>query len=209
MKKENIRTIILFIILILLIGLLFVYHDYKNRDKKDVDRKVELFYNKYSYDDVYKQANLLFFNTIKILNNDNFDYEKDSNNDVIYYAIDGYTRYKKIMNFNVVTNTLKNTEVSKFMELKKIIEKDNEYYIEEYDEELNLNYIGSIIDIKDHDDNYVYLESLNYYCENTNFMGYLTEKPNCKYQEEKTTFKMELENDNFRISNIDDIKKIY
>ena len=189
MKKENVKAVALFVILILLIGLLFIYHDYSNYSEKDIDRKVEIFFNEYSYNDVYNQSNVLFFNAIKILNPSNFTYEKDQNDDVIYYSINDYNQYKKIIDFDLVKSTIKS--------------------IEEYKEDHNNNYIGSILDIKSHDDNYIYVESTNYYCENEEYVGYLKKEPTCKFTKNTTNFTIELENNNFRITSLEDIKKIY
>lgn len=209
MKKENVKAVALFVILILLIGLLFIYHDYSNYSEKDVDRKVEIFFNEYSYNDVYNQSNVLFFNAIKILNPSNFTYEKDQNDDVIYYSINDYNQYKKIIDFDLVKSTIKSSEVDSYLLDKKILEKDGNYYIEEYKEDHNNNYIGSILDIKSHDDNYIYVESTNYYCENEEYVGYLKKEPTCKFAKNTTNFTIELENNNFRITSLEDIKKIY
>ena len=88
---------------------MFIYHDYSNYSEKDIDRKVEIFFNEYSYNDVYNQSNVLFFNAIKILNPSNFTYEKDQNDDVIYYSINDYNQYKKIIDFDLVKSTIKNS----------------------------------------------------------------------------------------------------
>jgi len=54
----------------------------------------------------------------------------------------------------------------------------------------------------------VYFKSINYYCENYEYIGLLDDIPNCKYTSDETKFTLILENNNKKISKIEEIKNI-
>lgn len=208
MKKDDLKTLLIFIVLILLIGSIFIYNLYINRKRENVDRKIEYIFDKYTYSLVLNEGNNLFFNTINIISNKNFDYEKNSDNTIKYYSINDYNHYKKILNYTIFTNILSSTEIEKYMKDKKIINRNSNYYIENYTEDINEDYIGSIIEITSYDDNYVYFESTNYYCENEEYQGLLKSEPDCNYSYTTTNFTVILENNFFKIDSYENIAKI-
>ncbi len=208
MKREDIRTLLLFIIIVLLIGLCCLYNDYRNRTLNNIDRKVDVIFNKYSYDLMVEQGQTLFFDTIKFLNSENYGYEEEFGGDIRIYTINDYNRYKKIVNFSVIKDLINSTELANFMNLKKIINYEDEFYIESYKEEINENYIGSIIELMNYDTNFANFKSTNYYCENANYQGLLTNAPNCNYTFTETNYSLNLEGNILKINNIEDIYKI-
>ena len=187
--KENKKIIIIFVsIIVILIGV-FCYYEYKNRRNTD-ERKVNILGN-FSYSEVVELSNQIFLNAVKILNANNLEVETNHNNVIRFYSINDYDEYKKINNFLTVINTLNINDLRKYME-----------------EKTNQDYIGSIIEISDYDDKYIYFNSENYYCTDSEYIGLLETKPTCDYTVKNTTFKLVLEEDELKISNIEDIRKI-
>ena len=123
MKRESRRIIILFILLILLFGLIYIYNDYKNRDI-NVDRKVNLLFNKYSYEEVVKESKKLFLDAIYISNSNNLDIELNRLNRINYYVINDYNNYKKIINEGIIITTLTKEDTNKYMKIKRIKTKE-------------------------------------------------------------------------------------
>lgn len=209
MKKDDKLTLILFISLILLIGGLLIFNIYKNNKDKDVDRKIKYIFDELTYNDVYEKSSKLFTQGIELLNNkDIYNFEKDNNSKIKYYSIKGYNYYKKILNFTIVNNTFKESEVTKYMDLKKIINYENNYYIKKIEEEENNKYIGSIIKIESYDSKYVYFRSTNYYCENSSYIGLLEDVPSCNYQSTETNFTVIYENNKLKINSLEEIENI-
>ena len=197
MNSSDKKNLVIFILLIVAIVSILIFNVYKNR-KFEVDRKVEYIFDKFTYDSVFNEGKEMFFQTIKILNNKNgLEYERNN-----------YNHYKRITNFSLVTNVLKTSEINKFMDIKKIIKYENNYYIENYKEEYNKDYIGSILDIESYNDKYVYFKSVNYYCENSNYIGALENTPNCNYVTSNTKFTIILENNNLRVNDLEEIINI-
>lgn len=209
MKDNDKKTLALFIVLIILIIGVGIFNMYKNKALNNIDRKIEYIFNNLTYDNVYQEGTKLFFQTIDLINNKYvFTYEKDANGKVKLYSINEYNNYRKIQNFMLVSNTLKQNELEKYINLKKIIKHENNYYIETYQEEYNNKYVGSIIDIKNYDNDYVYFTSTNYYCENYKYLGLLEDEPNCNHTTTNSEFTIVLENNNLRINNLEDIINI-
>ncbi len=204
--KENKKIIIIFVSIILILIGVFCYYEYKNRRNTD-ERKVNILGN-FSYAEVVELSNQIFLNAVKILNANNLEVETNHNNVIRFYSINDYDEYKKINNFLIVINTLNISDLRKYMEEKRIIKVDNNYYIENYEDITNQDYIGSIIEISDYDDKYIYFNSENYYCADSEYIGLLETKPTCDYTIKNTTFKLVLEEDELKISNIEDIRKI-
>ncbi len=202
MKKEDIKYLVIFIILIVLILSVFIYDCYKNR-MIEVDRKVDYIFNYYSYPEALNNSQDLFFKAIDILDINNLVLEKDK-----IYSIKNYNKYQKILNFNEVTNVLSHEEVQKYMDLKKIIYFEDNYYIESYKEEYNQDYIGSMIDLINYDNDNIYLTATNYYCHNYDYIGLLNNKPDCDYTSNVITFTVGMENNNLRINDISNIVKV-
>lgn len=205
MNSSDRKNLIIFILLIVAIMSIFIFNIYKNR-KLEVDRKVEYIFDRFAYSTVFNEGNDLFFQAVELLNKKNgLEYERNRDESYKYYAINNYNHYRRITNFMLVTDTLKISEVNKFMELKKIIKHENSYYIETYKEEYNKNYIGSILDIESYDDNYIYFNSTNYYCDNSEYIGPLESAPNCNYTSSNTKFTLTLENNNLRVNSLEEI----
>jgi len=208
--KNNKITLSTFITLIIAIIVLLIYNIIQNNKLNNVDRKIEYIFNNYTYDRVYINGSNLFFKAIELLNNNEiFIFEKDDNNIIKNYVINDEKEYKKINNFNIVSNILSDHEIKKYMNLNGIIKYENNYYIVSSEKEkINNKYIGSILDIYSYDDKYVYFKSINYYCENYEYIGLLDDIPNCKYTSDETKFTLILENNNLRISNLEEIRSI-
>jgi len=208
MNSNDRKNLIIFILLVIAIIGISIFNVYKNRDLK-VDRKVEYIFNRFTYDTVLNEGNNLFFQTIELLNKKNsLEYERNRNESYKYYSINNYNNYRRITNFMLVTDTLKKSEVNEFMKLKKIIKYENSYYIETYKEEYNKTYVGSILDIESYDNNFVYFNSTNYYCNNSEYIGSLEKAPNCDYTSSNTKFTLTLENNNLRVNSLEEIKNI-
>lgn len=204
MKKEDIKTLIIFIILVIAIILVFGINIYKNRALDNVDRKIKYIMG-YSYDTIYNKGNNLFLQTINLLNNNAFEYTKNNDGSIKKYAINKENNYVKINNFSLVNNTLSENTLSEYMDLKKILYYENDYYMKE-NNIFNDNYVGSIIEIKDYNDNLITFSSLNYYCENSKYIGLLEDIPECIYTFNETEFNIVLENNMFKIENIKDFE---
>jgi len=207
MKKEDKKTILIFIILIILIIGVLLFNIYKNKSN-NVDRKVEYIFNNLTYDMVYNKGADLFLEAVSLLKDNVFEYEKNNNENIQYYSINDYNNYKKIKNSYKMTNILSNNALEKYMELKKIIKNENDYYIEDYKNNIDTNYIGSIIEIDKYNDNYVYFKSINYYCDNTKYIGILDSIPKCSYTSNESILTIINENNNLKINNIEEIQNI-
>lgn len=208
MNSNDKKNLIIFILLIIAIIGISIFNVYKNRDLK-VDRKVIYIFNRFTYDTVLNEGNNLFFQTIELLNKKNsLEYERNRDESYKYYSINNYNNYRRITNFMLVTDTLKKSEINEFMKLKKIIKYENSYYIETYKEEYNKTYVGSILDIESYDNNFVYFNSTNYYCNNSEYIGSLEKTPNCDYTSSNTKFTLTLENNNLRVNSLEEIKNI-
>lgn len=205
MEKKDKITLIVFIFLIISIIFVVGVNSYKNRKLTNVDRKIEYIMG-YSYDTVLNKGSNLFLQTIELLNNKNvFEYTKNLDGSIKHYSIKDINNYVKITNFSLVTNTLSSNTLEDYINYKNIIYFENSYFMEDNKIEKN-NYIGSIIDINNYDNNKVNFKSINYYCDNSKYLGIIYEEPDCNYKKNETTFDIELENNMFKISSINDFK---
>ena len=205
--KEDKKILIIFIIVISLLFLLFIYNDYLNR-RELIDRKVIKIFNKYNYNEIIEKSNNTFLNAIRILNTNNLDYAMADSTGVMYFTINDNFYYRKINNFYLISNTLREDDLEKYMNDKKIIIYENNYYIDNYKDSTNEDYIGSIIDLIKYDDKYLYFKSNNYYCSNYEYIGLLEEEPNCNYTNTETNFKLVFEDNNIKINDLEEIKQI-
>ncbi len=208
MKKEDIRVVILFIVLILLIISVLIFNSYKFRKRENVNRKLEYIFEKYTYANILDDGTKLFFDGLNILNNNNLSFEKNKNDSIKYYSIKDYSTYKKILNMDNLFNIFSKDITEDYMKDKKIIKYNDEYYIENYVQNINKDYIGSNVEISSYDDNYVYFNSVNYYCKNEEYIGLITDEPNCDYVSTKTNFKVILEGSSLRILDYHELLKI-
>lgn len=207
MEKKDKLTIIVFAFLVISIITLVGINYYKNRPLKNIDRKIEYIMG-YSYDSVLNKGESLFQDTMELLlNQDVFDYAKNTNGKITYYSINKINTYKKIKNFSIVKNILNENSLKDYMEYKNIIYYEDSYYINN-EEIINTNYIGSIIDILSYDDEKVIFNSINYYCDNNKYIGILNEKPTCNYETKETKFSIDFIDNTFRISSLEDFKQI-
>lgn len=207
MKKKDIITLVIFVLLILAIIGVFIVHNNKNRKLDNVDRKVEYIFDNYSYDAVYKVGEKLFFQTIDLLNGNGLEYEKNSDGQIKLYSINNYNNYKKITNSTQFTNIFSDLALNDFMKYKKIIKHENNYYVELSNNTSN-KYIGSIVDIVSYDTKYVYFTAENYYCDNYNYIGKIKEVPSCNYTKDNTSFVLLLEQNNLKMNSIEELKLI-
>ena len=184
---------------------LIFFNNYTNR-KLNVDRKNYYIFDKYSYNYVLNTAKNLFFEAIKINNTNNFEYQKD-NNEIKIYKINN-NKYKKINNFNIIADVYTEMAILEYMKDKNIIKNKDEYYIQVENEKIREDYIGSIIEIEDYDEEYVYLTATNYFCENFDYIGNLNNEPPCKYEKNDISYSIVLNNDHFLIYSYDSLKNI-
>ena len=104
MKKDEIKTLIIFIILVASIILVVGVNYQKNKKLNDVDRKIEFIFG-YTYDSVLVKGEELFLETISLFNDKTvFEFEKNLDESIKKYAINDVTDYKKITNFSVAIN---------------------------------------------------------------------------------------------------------
>ena len=206
MKKNDIKYIIIFILLIILIVGTIIFSHLKNKPLNNVNRKIEYIFNNLTYDDVLNMSKKTFNNALKLVKND-FEYEID-NNEIVIYSINDYNNYKKILNYSLISSTLKNNIIESVLNSKKIINYKGEYFIESYENSYNKNYIGSILSINNHGDKFVTIKSTNYYCENSKFIGILNEEPECEYTKTESKFTLSLENNLLKVNNFEEIERI-
>jgi len=209
MKKSDAISLTTFMVLLVLICSVIIFNIYKNCSNEFVDRRIEYVFDDLTYNNVYEKSSKLFVDSISLLNNEDvYFYEKDNDN-IKYYAINGDVNYKKILNFDKVTNTFKVSEVAKYMNLKKIISSNNDYYLKDFIKEKNADYIGSIVTFDSYDSNYAYFKSLNYYCEGYEYVGILENAPSNKCRVSNTNFTIIYENKKLRINDLEEIRKIF
>ena len=206
MKKNDIKYIVIFILLIVLIVGTIIFSNLKNKPLNNVDRKIEYIFNNLTYDNVLNMSRSVFDNALKLVRND-YEYEID-NNEIELYSINNYNKYKKILNYSLISSTLKNNIIESFLNSKKIINYKNEYYIESYDNNYNRDYIGSILSINNHGKDFVTIKSTNYYCENSKFIGILNTEPDCDYTKTESKFTLSLENNLLKVNNLEEIERI-
>lgn len=207
MEKKDKITLIVFIFLVVAIIFVVGVNAYKTKPLKNVDRKIEYIMG-LSYNTVLNKGEELFFRTMNLLNDKEvFEYERNLNNSIKTYAIKDVTNYIKIKNFSLATNTFSNKSLKEYMDYKKIIYYENSYYMENFNESTS-NYIGSSIDIESYNNDKVYFKSINYYCDNTDFIGSINALPTCEYTKKETMFSIVKENNMLRIFTIKDFIEI-
>ncbi len=206
MKKNDIKYIVIFILLIILIVGTIIFSQFKNKPLNNVDRKIEYIFNNLTYDNVLNMSKNTFNNALKLVKND-FEYEID-NDEFILYSINDYNSYKKILNYSLISSTLKNNIIDSFLNSKKIINYKDEYYIESYDNDYNKDYVGSILSINNHGDKFVTIKSTNYYCDDGKFIGVINTEPDCDYSKTESKFTLSLENHLLKVNNLEEIERI-
>ena len=203
MNKDDKKNIVVFSLLIIGILIVLGINIYRNR-KHDVDRKIEYIYG-YNINAVVNKGEALFKSAMNLLLKDDiFEYHRNLDNSIAHFAINGKSNYLRINNFSLVNNTFSKNNIQSFIDYKNIISYKNDYYIQDTKIKNN-NYVGSIIEFDSYDYENVLFSSTNYYCDNSSYEGILIQVPKCDYETKKTTFKVALENDLFRISDIYDI----
>jgi len=210
MKNKDKLTLIVFIILIILIMGIFIYYLNSNKTNGNIDRKVNYLFDNITYDMAYINGKDLFNKGIKLLTNkDVFIYEKDYNGRNAYFSVDNCMHCKKIQNPMAFTNILTKDEIEIYMKNNNIFKYENLYYTDfEFDYSYNKKYIGSMLDIVSYDKEYVYFNSKNYYCDNSNYIGLLDKEPDCKYNIKETKFTIKYENNGLRLNDLNEIKNI-
>ena len=203
--EENKRIVILYILLILIFSLLFVYEKYIDR-KNDVDRKVDKLFNKYTYNEAVEISNNLFINAMELLNTNNLKIEINNAERIKYYVFDNKT-YKKIIEDGKMLNTFAHKDLEKYIEMKKIINRDNNYYIEDYVDEYNKDYIGSMLNVKEYNDKEIVFNSINYYLKDGEYKGLFDEEPIYDSKKE-IEFRVVFEDSILKITDIDKLMEI-
>jgi len=207
MEKKDKITLIVFIFLVVSIIFVVGVNSYKTKPLKNVDRKIEYIMG-LSYDTVLNKGEELFFQTINLLNDKEiFEYERNLNNSIKTYAINDLTNYIKIKNFSLATNTFSSKSLKEYMEYKKIVYFEKSYYMENFNESIS-NYVGSKIDIDSYNNEKVFFKSINYYCDNTEYIGSIEEIPSCEYTQKESRFSIVVDKNMFRISTIEDFIEI-
>ena len=121
----------------------------------------------------------------------------------IVAKIDGeaYLVYRQDLNYEYYTN------------LVGYINYENKDYIKIFSKELNNEYVGSIITLKEYDSDTITYESINYYCSDYKFIGILDKEPDCNIvKTTNNTFKLRKYNNSLKVNDIKDFldtKKIY
>lgn len=203
MKKEDKRNIVIFIVLIVLIIVLLVYNIGKSIKNNNVNRKV-LYINNINYSVVEKEAFDLFYDGIDFLLNKGFIYEKNNKGKDNIYKFNNKD-YKKIMNISSIMFKINN--IDSFINYKNIIIYDNEYYV--INDKINTNYIGSKLKIDSYSNSKVILKSINYYCDNYEYIGNIKDDNiKCNYKKNESNIELIFNNRELIINNIDELIKI-
>ncbi len=207
MNKEDKKTILLFIALI--IGILFVFllNVYRNKSV-EADRKKEAnILGRYSYSIMEKDGIKLFFDAVKLLDPaHNLEFES-VNDRINLYSFGEYEDYKKIINFNIISDVLSTDSIKYYINNYNIVENGLDYYYKGTSSIPN-DYVGSIINIDSYNDKEVTFSNANYFCENSTFIGELSDEPDCNFIKNETIFRIILENDNLRIKDFQDIEDL-
>lgn len=206
MKKNDIVTVLVFIFLI--VGIIYVLGVNINKNKKseNVDRKIEYIMG-YTSNEVLNKGESLFLQTVRLFNNEAFEYVLDLRERKRHYSINQVNNYLKLLNFSVATNNLSSKAVNEFMKYKEIIFFEHSYYM--VDNIVNdIDYVGSMIDIEKYDEEKVYFKTINYFCSDLEYQGIVYEPLVCEKSEEGM-FTMVLENNIFRIDDIETFKTMY
>ena len=112
MNKKDKVIIIVFILLIVAILFVLGINSYKNRKLENIDRKIEYVLG-YTYDEVLNKGENLFLQTLNLLINDNiFEYEKNLDESVKHYSINGKGNYAKIKNYSIILNNFSNNALT-------------------------------------------------------------------------------------------------
>ena len=207
MKSNDKKNLVIFSILIVLLVVLIIYNFIINNKIENINRKIKYIFNDYTYDEVYNRSSVLFNNAIKLLNN-NFEYQKDKNGKDQYFSIQNYNKYRRIIDFDLITSSLSYEEINNYLDKHQIIIDNNKYYIKFYNSNLPGTYVGSLININSYDGSYVYFNSQNFYCDNYEYIGIIEEVPNCKYETTNTTFTLVLEDDILKLANLNEFESI-
>lgn len=209
MSNSNKKTLVVFICLLLAIFALAGYNIYKKHQKYEVDRKVEKVFDFYSYAEILDKGEVLLQDGIRLLkDNLAFNYEKNNMNKLNIYAINDYNKYKKITNFNLVTNTISSSQLKDFMKLRKIINFENDYYMESYAQNYEGNLVGSTLEIQNYTDSIVTFKVVSYYCANEKYLGILESTPNCDYKKDIKTFTINNNSNLLRVNNYEELINI-
>lgn len=198
MEKKDIKTLVIFILLVVGIITVTGINAYKNRKLENVDRKIKYVMG-YTYDSVLNKGENLFSLTMSLmLDKDVFEYEKELDESISHYVIDKKSNYVKIKNFSLVLNNFTDNGINEYMNYKEIVYKDNAYYMQDLKVDRN-NYIGSILEIDSYNEEIVTFKSTNYYCTDREYIGVLDEVPTCDYQEKVTYFDLYHIDNTFKI----------
>ena len=203
--KNNIKYLFLFEGLILIIIGLFLFNTYK--EYQGEKREVEYIFDNLTYDAVLNKGKDLILDGVKLLNINNYTYEKDATGSIKNFAINTEKDYKKITNLYLISDILSKNNLTKFMNDYKIIYEEGDYYIKDYKKEYNLDYIGSKVTIKDYNTREVTLRLDNYYNSNIKYIGLINDDP--EDSEIKTSYvTLVYENKSLKIKDYEEILNI-
>ncbi len=206
MNNDDKKTIIVFISLIIMICLVWAYNINNNKSYK-FDRKIKYIFGSLTYDNVYNKGKDLFINGIKLLDSD-FIFELDNKDNIEYYSLGKKNNYRKIVNYSLLFSTLSSKARDKYIKDRDIVQNSNDYYMGNYIKEVKKNYIGSSLDIESYDKDKVVFSSVNYFCDNYEYIGIIVDNVECSYTETKTTWTMIMENNILKIDNLEDFRRI-
>ncbi len=206
MKKENIKQIIIFCLLIITIIIIILINIYQNK-KLDVNRKKVVIFNKYSYNYILNEGKNIFFNTYNLMNNNILQYEEKSNQKVIYKI--NNQNYYKIINYDLINNLLTKKAQNELMNDQNIILDNNEYYIEIKNIKNSYNYVGSFFEITSYNDKFINFKTTNYFCDNYEYIGRLEVEPQCDFKINNTNFTITLENNLIKLTSYNEIKNSF
>lgn len=215
MKYKSILTILFILILLLSIMLVDYFQIEKKEEKvKPIERtKIEYIMGDISYPQALKKGEDYFLETIKLLRGETLEFNTDNNGDDIIYEVEKVNGYKLITNYSLINKFLSHEAIETFNNEFQIKYYENKYYIKNYYFEPNNNYVGSILNITTHDEEYINFNVLSYYCEDGEFVGILKEKPTCKIIDEKqTNYSLIKESNLLKVNDINEFlgtKKIY
>lgn len=175
--------------------------------------KIDLIFGSVSYEAAKEKGQEYFLNTIKLMAGDLIKYDETVDNKIKNYRIDGYDYYALINNYEDIKAFLSNNAINQYNEFYEVKEFENKYYTKKYRYNTNKEYVGSIIELNNYNDQEIFYNIKSYYCSDGEFKGILDKEPDCHITQTKDqTFTMVYENKMLKIkdlSEFNDTKKIY
>ncbi len=189
------------------------YNNYQNNLNKEERTHVEYIFDTMNESEALSIGKNIFLDTIKVISYDYFDIEKDNLDNYNIYNINNDLGYIRVLNYSKVKELFNINDYEYYNNLVGYINYENKDYIKAFSKELNNEYVGSIITLKEYDSDTITYESINYYCSDYKFIGILDKEPECNIvKTSNNEFKLRKYNNSLKVNDIKDFldtKKIY